>query len=470
MSGNELAGVGKLWRAGRHEEAKALALALLEKEPENPEFWDVLGLIQAFSGSPQDASHSFRQAVKFAPTNGDFYAHLGNALGEQGLNAEAEIAFRQAIALGAKGPDLLRGLANVLLVQYKLTEALEVRRQAAELAPNRADFLFEWADTLAKAGRLEEGLAICRRALDISPDFFPAKRLSWILLLLTGDLAGGFAAYEARLLESPVPLNNPPAPIWSGEIKAGLRLLVHSEQGLGDAIQMVRYIPSLAAQGMRVTLQCQPSLVEICKSLEGVECVLPWGAEAPLVDAWVPLMSLPQRFKTTLQTIPNQTPYLAVDPSRIAAWQARLGDGFKIGLVWQGNPLHGNDVLRSFPLALLEPVLRLPDYRFFGLQKDHGREQMADWPLIDLGPELTDFGETAAVLSVLDLIISCDTSLAHLAGALGRPTWLFLPHIPDWRWLMEGEASPWYPTVRLFRQPDINSRAEPFARMAARLR
>jgi hypothetical protein len=470
MSGNELAGVGKLWRAGKPEEAKSLALSLLAKQPENPEFWDVLGLIQAFSGNPQEAANSFFQAVRFAPANGDFQAHLGNALGEQGRHAEAEAAFRQAIALGGQGPDTLRGLANVLVAQYRVAEALEFRRQAVELAPGRYDFLFDWADSLAKAGRLEEGLTVCRRALAIAPDFFPAKRLLWILLLLTGDLAGGFAAYEARLEEAAVPLGDIFVPLWQGDFKPGSRLLVHSEQGLGDAIQMFRYIPLLAERGIRVTLQCQPSLIEICNNLEGVESVLPWGASVPSVDAWVPLMSLPQRFKTTLATLPASIPYLAPNPARIAAWRTRLGEGFKIGLVWQGNPLHGNDALRSFPLALLAPVLRLPGYHFFGLQKDHGREQMADWPIIDLGPEVSNIGETAAALSVLDLVISCDTSIAHLSGALGRPTWLYLPPIPDWRWLMKREDSPWYPSLRLFRQSDYGDRDEPFVRMAAELR
>ena len=274
-----------------------------------------------------------------------------------------------------------------------------------------------------------------------------------------GRFEQGWAGYEWRWKckeFGSLPPFQPP--LWDGSFLDGRTILVHAEQGLGDTLQFIRYVPSLHQRGGRVILMCQPPLVRLLTRSPGIERLLAHGDPVPEFDVHTPLLSLPRLLGTTLESVPADVPYLEAEPQLVEAWRHRLGSypGFKVGIVWQGNPKFRLDRLRSIPLAQFAPLARVPGVHQFSLQKGPGAEQLAAvtdrFPVTDLGRRLDDFMDTAAVLKNLDLVISVDTAIAHLAGALGIPVWVALPFAPDWRWLMGREDSPWYPTMRLFRQ------------------
>ncbi|MEK9726405.1 MAG: hypothetical protein VW405_23380, partial [Rhodospirillaceae bacterium] len=268
----------------------------------------------------------------------------------------------------------------------------------------------------------------------------------------------------------------PPAydvPPWSLDAPGDAQVLVWSEQGYGDTLQFVRYLPMVVERAGRVILEVHPNLRALLKDYAGAHSVAP-GEPLPDYDCHIPLMSLPRVFGTTVETIPADVPYLAADPARVAPWRDRLaGVGRAIGLSWRGNPDNPNDRYRSVDPALLKPLLNAPDCRFYSLQKAPAagdREVLAgQGPIVDLGPELGDFHETAAVIEALDLVISVDTATAHLTGALGKAGWLMLPFVPDWRWLLDRDDSPWYPSLRLFRQSAPGTWPDVLARMVAAL-
>jgi hypothetical protein len=247
-------------------------------------------------------------------------------------------------------------------------------------------------------------------------------------------------------------------PLWlgDGDIK-NRTILIHAEQGLGDTLMACRYAPILASLGARVIAEVQPSLKSLLETLDGISQLVAKGEPIPPFDVHCPIMSLPLAFKTTLQTIPAKVPYLTVSENIIKKWRAKLtGTEIKVGIAWAGNPNHVQDLDRSIPLKDLLPILGVRGTRYFSLQKDfrHGEKQMLDIysQIARLDPEINDFQDTAAIMMSLDLVISCDTSIVHLAGALGKPAWVLLPFNPDWRWLLDRSDSPWYPTARLFRQ------------------
>ncbi|HEY0837851.1 MAG TPA: hypothetical protein VGE72_28300, partial [Azospirillum sp.] len=316
------------------------------------------------------------------------------------------------------------------------------------------------ANAARDLGRLAEAVAGHGRADRLSGGE-PTVRWNYALaLLLAGRLQEGFAAHEARWRARGFPTapRGLPQPLWQGEDIADRTILLHEEQGRGDAIQFARYAPLVAARGARVVLEVGEDLVGLMRTLPGVDTVIARGEDVPPVDVQCPLLSLPHAFGTTLATVPANVPYLAADPARAAGWRRRLaGDGLKVGLVWAGNPAFAGDRDRSPGLVALLPLLDVPGVRFYGLQLGPGREELADRALpaafTDLAPHVADFMDTAAIMDNLDLVISSCTSPAHLAGALGRPVWVLLSAVPDWRWLMGRVDSPWYPTARLFRQP-----------------
>ena len=278
-----------------------------------------------------------------------------------------------------------------------------------------------------------------------------------------GHLAEGWREYEWRWLKKELPHDmrrHETFPRWHGEPGQGRTLLVWPEQGLGDIIQFVRYLPLLRQRGWQVIFEVPSLLARLLDGLDGVAAV-PYGDPLPPFDAQCPLLSLPLGFGTTLETIPASVPYVYAEPERRAFWRQRLPkDGFRIGIVWQGSPIHSNDRHRSIPLKQFAPLSAIPGVRLVGLQKNHGLDQLAGLPegmtVQTLGAEYDEggFPDTAALIMELDLIVSADTSVAHLAGALGRPVWVALPMVPDWRWLLNRADSPWYPSMRLFRQPE----------------
>ena len=341
--------------------------------------------------------------------------------------------------------------------------------------PDGPRILFSCANAQVELGRFDEAMVCFNRCVALQPDFDGAFRNRGILKLLLGDLAGGWPDYERR---RPGPTERefaPIAPDWLGEDLAGKSLLVSDATGLGDAIQFIRYLPMVAARGARVSFLGNKRLFRLFGPLASqIELLsaLPTGRE---FDFHCKLLSLPGLLHTRMDTIPAPIPYLQAEPDRIAKWAARVGDnGFRIGISWKGNPSRTIDAGRSVPLAEFAAIARLPGVRLISLQKRYGLEQLQSLPdgmqVESPGDDLDDgddaFVDSAALMHHLDLVISSDTSTLHVAGALGRPAFLALKFVPEWRWFLNRDDTPWYPSVRLFRQPQRDDWSSVFKNMA----
>jgi tetratricopeptide (TPR) repeat protein len=374
----------------------------------------------------------------------------------------------------------------VLVRLFRPAEALHDFFNAVVRRPDYADAYINAGNAEKGLGRYEEALHNFERALTIRPDDPTATWSKAVLKLALGEFREGWPLYEARFrLEHAAPLQrNFGVPRWPGaEPLEGRTLLVHSEQGLGDTLQFCRYIGLLEARGAEVVFEVQPQLKKLLQSLETRAAIIGRGEPLPPFDLHTPLLSLPLAFRTDLDSIPGGVPYLRVDPAAVRAWKERLAalPGLRIGLNWHGNPeAEKQSALqaRSFPLSAASALARLPGVSLVSLQKGPGAEQRGQ---VDFGAavaQLTDpehlgpdeiAGETAAIMMGLDLVITADTALAHLAGALGVPVWVVLQAVPDWRWLAERDDSPWYPSMRLFRQRTPGDWREVLDRVAAEL-
>lgn len=389
--------------------------------------------------------------------------------------------FEQALAqaahvLALTGPDAgsLVNLAATLEKLDRLEEALARVEEALLLDPARRDGLVNRVAILLRQRRVREAAEAARRALDVLPDDAVLHMHLGFALLLLGDFARGWEEHEWRLRGPMFSGYRVPAqyPLWRGESLHGKSIFVYGEQGFGDGIQFVRYVPELARQAREVILQLPEGLAPLAGGLAPNCRQLPQGAAMPAIDFHCPLMSLPHVLGTDAGSVPAAVPYLRAQPQRVADWRARLGQGPHVGIAWSGNPTHVNDRNRSIRLDVFRQ-LACPGWNFVSLQpevREHDRGVLAAWPqLRDCGGALRDFSETAALVDALDLVITVDTSVAHLAGALGRPVWILLPWVPDWRWMLEGERTPWYPTARLYRQPGPGDWGSVLARVRADL-
>jgi tetratricopeptide (TPR) repeat protein len=400
-------------------------------------------------------------AMALAPDNVDLHIGRGEALTKLKRWDDALASFDRSLAIVPNYVEVYSNRAVTYMDMRRFDEALASLDRALEVDPDYAGAWNNRGEALRKMKRFEEAFACFDKALALQPDFGDAALNRALAKLLTGDFVAGWPAYEARW-RSTDPLYRAfrsPLPEWRGQEIAGRRIVVFEEQGNGDTLQFCRYLTLLEARGADVVFLCRPSLVALMRTRKG--SARPMSAfPAEPFDYQCPLLSLPLAFGTTLETIPSGAPYLGADPARVAKWRARLGEGgFKIGVAWEGSAF-GTRLGKSFPLARLEGLSRLPGVRLVSLQKNQGAEQLAALPQgmtvetlgedFDAGPDA--FLDTAAVMQSLDLIVSTDTSVPHLAAALGRPTWVALPYDADWRWLVDRPDTPWYPTMRLFRQ------------------
>jgi Tfp pilus assembly protein PilF len=430
-------------------------------------------------GQAQEAEVLFRALLATSPDDFDGLHGLGIIRAQQGASEEAIALIGAALARNPASPHAHNNLANVLQAADRHAEAIGHYRRALALKPDYVEAHRNFASALRALNRHRAAIARYRRAIAFQPDDAEAHLNAALSLLVLGDLAAGFREYEWRWRHrgGGFEPRRHAAPRWLGEGETdGRTLLLHAEQGLGDTLQFARYVPLLARRGARLVLEVQRELTPLLAPLPGVVACGAPGEALPAADYHSPLMSLPLACATRLQTIPAAVPYLAAPEAARARWRRRLGGGGGplIGLVWAGSPRHRNDRNRSIPLAALGRLLSLPGLRFVSLQKEL---RAGDAALLErhpklarIGEELTDFAETAAVVAELDLVITVDTALAHLAGALGRKVWILLPFAPDWRWLLGRADSPWYPTARLFRQPAIGDWASVVTALAAALR
>jgi tetratricopeptide (TPR) repeat protein len=336
-------------------------------------------------------------------------------------------------------------------------DAARAHQEAAvALAPQTAAYVTNLALTLQDMGRLGEATAAFEQAIAIDPDFVDAHFGLGCARLLAGDFAGGWPQYEWRLARKAVAQPQRPGPRWDGGDLAGKTILLQCEQGLGDAIQFIRYAPLLAARGARVLVSCLAPLRTLFQDATGIDAVIDDAAPPPF-DLWTPLLSVPGLVGSRLETIPAPGAYLQADPVHIGHWRERLAGrtGLKVGVAWRGNPEHLNDSKRSLDAVTLAPALNMRGISLVSLQKDARPEELAALGrgVFDAGPHLVDMAETAAVIANLDLVLTVDSAVAHLGGAVGARTLVLIPFSPDWRWLRGRDDSPWYPGVRLFRQP-----------------
>jgi len=431
-----------------------------------PDFFEAhgnRGAMLAALGRHHEAIESYRNALAIKPDFADAHCNLGSALTHLQRYDEALASLDRALELRPDYPDALYNRGNALKPLKRYEEALASYDRAIALQPNHADAHNNRGQVLRELERYDEALASYDRALELRPQHIMAHCNAAALRLLTGDFERGWAHYEWRWQKkSVIPLKrNFSQPAWGGgDPIAGKTILVHSEQGLGDTIQFCRYVPLVAARGARVIFEVQQTLQTLMTSLGGRAQLVPKGGPLPAFDLHCPLVSLPRAFGTRLETIPTATRYLSAPAQRMTTWQSRLQGqpGPRIGLVWSGNPGHERDRERSIALREFLPLLDAlgAEATFVSLQKDVCADDAvvlktrAD--VLDCGNALEDFSDTAALISQLDLVISVDTSVAHLAGALGKPVWILLTYFPDWRWLLGRDDSPWYPTTRLFRQ------------------
>jgi tetratricopeptide (TPR) repeat protein len=423
-----------------------------------------------------EAIEALRLSLQHDPGSASVQSNLGVALAGLSKHAEAETCFREALRLQPDLADALNNLGLSLLHQGHYPEAIDTFRQFLQRQSTSAEGHNNLGVALTKSGQSGEAIAACTRALELRPDFPRARENRAQEWLRQGDFARGWIEYEWRWYNRGNKRPTHPQPWWDGSPVG--TLLLHCEQGLGDTFQFVRYAALARQRARRVVLQCPRSLLRLLRSVPGIDQLVPPGEPLPAFDAHAPLLSLPRILGTTLHTIPAPVPYLSPDPELERQWAAELASasGFKIGITWQGNPSYTGDSLRSIPLACFAPLASVPGVRLYALQKNHGREQLGQEgtpPVEDLGPRLDEttgaFMDTAAVLRCLDLVVSIDTAVAHLAGALGVPVWVVQPSAADWRWLAGRDDSPWYPTLRLFRQRRAGDWTEVFARVAAAL-
>jgi Flp pilus assembly protein TadD len=417
-----------------------------------------LGLVLIERDKPAQAAPLLRRAVELNADDLAARKNLGSALRLSGQTAAAVEVLQAATELAPRDADAWFGLGNALRAAHDTAGAAAAYRRAHQIRPEpSADLLVNLAGALVDCGEIDAAIATGCKAVALAGNSPGAKYNLALALLLSGRLEEGWNLYESRwgcegFLDT-LPLL--PRPLWDGSDPSGLTVLLRAEQGCGDTIQFARYVPLLAERGARIILECQPELKSLMASLCSRSVrVIARGEDLCNFDCHLPLLSLPYFWRTTVETIPASTPYLRPDGGPMAAWASRLAGvrEFKCGLVWAGNPLHRNDHHRSMPLSALAPLASINGVRFFSLQKER-RELASGFPgLVDLAPDLNDYSDTAAALAHLDLLISVDTSVVHLAGAMGRPVWTLLPRVPDWRWMMGTDRTPWYPTMRLLRQ------------------
>ena len=425
-----VAAAAQHFHAGRLAKAESLLLQLLAAQPHHAVALHLLGVIAHLSDQHETAFDLVSRSLAANPTDATTHSSLGNLLLFQGRLDEAAASYRRALRFNPALPEALVGLGNAL----------------------------------RGLNQLEEAEASYQKAIKIRPDDPDTHYYRGMLMLARGDMPAGWAEHEWRLKSRVMSrtIRTFAQPQWHGEEAPGKTLLIHVEQGFGDAFHFCRYAPLAAARGLRVIMEAPTPLVRLLRSVKGVDQVITRGEPLPHFDLHCPMLSLPAVIGTTMETIPAEVPYLRADPAQAASWRTRLDGlgwrGRRVGLVWEGGvykELPADRAIgrrRSIPPALLAPLFEVAGVNFFSLQKE-GTHAPEHFPLMDFMGEMIDFADTAALIEHLDLVISIDTSVVHLAGALGKPVWLMDRFIPCWRWLIERRDSPWYPTLRLYRQP-----------------
>jgi tetratricopeptide (TPR) repeat protein len=445
---------------GKFDEAVTSYRQAIAIRPDFPDAYCNLGYGLLQQKKLNKAVASFRKALAIKPNYAEAHSNLGQALLELGKPDEAVSSYRSALAIKPDFVEVLSNLGLALQEQGQLDAAMSSYEEALSIKPDHAEAHNNLGLVFQELGKLDKAMGCYEAALAIFPDFTEARNNIGMLQLLMGDFQNGWENYAWRWKSKDASLRPRPyqQPLWDGSSLAGRTIFIYPEQGLGDVIQFARYLPLVAAQGCRVHFEIQNPLYRLFEGNVLADSLLRANQTPPQFDCHAPLLNLPQLLQTTLQTIPQNDGFPEVTSELKNQWSKHFnpGDGFRLGIVWAGNPDHKNDRNRSIKGEFFQSLTNIPGLSVYSLQV--GREGEAAHlfadKVTDLSPLFTDFADTAAAISHLDLILSADTSVAHLAGALGKPVWTLLPFMPDWRWLLDRDDTPWYPTMRLFRQKE----------------
>jgi Flp pilus assembly protein TadD len=443
-----------------------LAITYIEKairiSPHNADAYFILGKSFHAKGDLDQAITCYRKVIKL---NRFFLLaayNLGEALQDKGEVEEALVCYRNELEINPNHADSCNNIGIILHAQGKYDESIQHYQKALTMSPRSENVWNNLAIALKDCGALDKAIHCYRTALQLNPSQPIIHYGLSMTLLLAGYFEEGWREYKWRWKTRDFEryARNFTRPLWEGTDIPGLTILLHDEQGFGDTIQFVRYAPLIARKGVKVIVECQRELVGLLQSVEGIHQVIGREEKLPAFDRYCPLAGLPLLFGTTLESIPAKVPYIEGDSLSVQKWRNKVQDDkskIKAGLVWAGRPEHKNDRNRSCCLEIFYPLAELSGISFYSLQKGCAAEEAKKPPegmkLIDYTEDIHNFSDTAAFIMNLDLVISVDTSVVHLAGALGKPVWTLLPYAPDWRWLLNREDSPWYPTMRLFRQP-----------------
>ena len=462
----------------------AQALGFIERSlrlaPRNSQAENNRATVLNALGRPEDALVALERAIALRPDDPTLRYNRGNTLMALQRNTEALAAFDVAIGLDGNFRQAWQNRGITLTRLGHLTEALANYEKLISLTGARDEIMSEaqanraWA--LDRLNRRDEALSACDAAIESDPDYALAHFNAAPICLAMGDYARGWREFEWRWKDPEFARHKRDwkQPLWLGEADLrGKRIILFAEQGFGDTIQFCRYVPMVKALGAYVILEAPPPLMPLLRGLSGWDELVAFGEKLPPADFTTPLMSLPLCFDTRVETIPAAMPYLTADPVRLAAWDVLLGakTGPRIGVAWSGNPALKSDAVRSAPLADLAGLV-VPGFSYYSVQKDMreaDRAAATQLGVRDFGAQLKDFADTAALISLMDVVISVDSAPAHLAGALGKPVWLLLYHAAEWRWLMHRTDSPWYPSATLFRQEIAQDWVELAARVGAAL-
>jgi tetratricopeptide (TPR) repeat protein len=491
----------------RFDEAIAEYERALRLNPSLSEAHNNLGFVLQSQGRVGESIAHWRTALRLHPDSPEVLNNLGNAVQSQGQLEEAIAYYQQALHKRPQFAAAYNNLANVLRNAGRLEEAVAHWHNALRIQADYPEPHYNLGKELQRLGKLDDAAAHYQEALRLKPDYSEARWNRALLWLLLGDFKRGWAEYELRWTQPDFSRRSFMQPRWDGLALAGRTILLHAEQGLGDTLHFIRYASLVQAQGGKVIVDCQPALLRLLSNAAGIDKLVPQGTPLPSFDVEAPLLSLPGIFRTSLETIPATVPYVRADEALVEHWRREMADlapcpstpasNLRIGISWQGSPTFHGDRERSMPLAKFAPLAKVLGVRLISLQKGPGTEQLKsdvrspasdvkkpaldiehrpsniERLVLDLGSRLDEtfgpFMDTAAIMMGLDLVISSDSAIAHLAGALGIPVWVAISFVPDWRWLLQREDSPWYPTMRLFRQSRHGQWDDVFDQMAEEL-
>jgi tetratricopeptide (TPR) repeat protein len=448
------------YQLGNHDSGIQYIKKALLIDPDFTEAYNNLGNIYQEMKQLDEAIACYRKALKLNPNLPKAYYNLGIALQDSKQPDEAILYYRKAVVLGMHTPGLYSNLGLALQEQGQADEAISSYQKALQLDPKFVEAHYNLGNAFQEKGQLDKAISCYQKVIQLDSDYTDARYNLSLVLLLTGDFKQGWEEYEWRWKLKDKEQNHYSQPLWKGNDIAGCTILLHAEQGFGDTIQFIRYAPLVAERCKRVIVQCQKELISLLHTVKGVDQVFMQGQQLPEFDLHCPLLNLPSIFETDMSNIPAKIPYITADAAKAEMWKERIQKGgarIRTGLVWSGNPKHKKDHKRSCRLEIFSPLAEAGKITFYSLQKGSAAAEAKnphhDLQLIDYTEEMYNFADTAGLIANLDLVISVDTSVAHLAGALGKNVWILLPFDSDWRWLLDREDSPWYPTMKLYRQP-----------------